>query len=165
MTKPMFENSEFKAYVKGNIPLGQLAQTEDIAAAATHIWPQMRLPLWLLVTALLLMVAGARNRSFYAETNLTCCYYPYKRITRSWQSERRMNLPGFDAEFVDLPHYIIKITDRIWHERQVETIHNYYSADCLIHTLGGDIKGRNSELFRTPMTHWRAFPDRRLGWG
>ena len=37
MTKPMFENSEFKAYVKGNIPLGQLAQTEDIAAAATYL--------------------------------------------------------------------------------------------------------------------------------
>jgi hypothetical protein len=26
--------------------------------------------------------------------------------------ERRMFLPGFDAEFVDFPHYIIRITGR-----------------------------------------------------
>ena len=28
---------------------------------------------------------------------------------------QRMALPGFDAEFVDFPDYIIRITDRIWH--------------------------------------------------
>ena len=75
--------------------------------------------------------------------------------------ERRMNLPGFDAEFVDLPHYIIKITDRIWHERQVETIHNYYSADCLIHTLGGDIKGP-TQIVQNTYDTLASFPDRRL---
>lgn len=37
MTKPMFENPEFSAYVNANIPLGQLAQAEDIAAAATYL--------------------------------------------------------------------------------------------------------------------------------
>ncbi|MCU0730571.1 MAG: hypothetical protein MUE84_03185, partial [Hyphomonas sp.] len=28
-------------------------------------------------------------------------------------------LPGFDPEFVDFPHYIIRITERIWHDRAV----------------------------------------------
>lgn len=37
MTKPMFENPEFSAYVNANIPLGQLAQAEDIATAATYL--------------------------------------------------------------------------------------------------------------------------------
>ena len=37
MTKPMLENPEFNAYVNANIPLGQLAQAEDIAAAASYL--------------------------------------------------------------------------------------------------------------------------------
>lgn len=37
MTKPMFENPEFNAYVNANIPLGQLAQAEDVAAAASYL--------------------------------------------------------------------------------------------------------------------------------
>lgn len=75
--------------------------------------------------------------------------------------ERRMDLPGFDDEFVDLPHYIVKITDRIWHERQVETIHDYYSADCPIHTLGGDVIGAAQVVKNTHDT-LKSFPDRRL---
>lgn len=75
--------------------------------------------------------------------------------------ERRMDLPGFDEEFVDLPHYIIKITDRIWHERQVETIHDYYSADCPIHTLGGDVNGA-AQVIQNTYDTLASFPDRRL---
>ena len=76
-------------------------------------------------------------------------------------TERRMDLPGFDEEFVDLPHYIIKITDRIWHERQVETIHDYYSADCPIHTLGGDVNGA-AQVIQNTYDTLASFPDRRL---
>ena len=76
-------------------------------------------------------------------------------------TERRMDLPGFDEEFVDLPHYIIKITDRIWHERQVETIHDYYSADCSIHTLGGDVNGA-AQVIQNTYDTLASFPDRRL---
>ncbi|MGB0699354.1 MAG: ester cyclase, partial [Parvibaculales bacterium] len=76
-------------------------------------------------------------------------------------TERRMDLPGFDEEFVDLPHYIIKITDRIWHERQVETIHDYYNADCPIHTLGGDVNGA-AQVIQNTYDTLASFPDRRL---
>ncbi|MEC7475841.1 MAG: ester cyclase [Pseudomonadota bacterium] len=75
--------------------------------------------------------------------------------------QRRMEMPGFDAEFVDFPHYIMKITDRIWHDRQVEAIYDYYTSDCSIHTLGGDIVGAAQVVSNTYDT-LKSFPDRRL---
>lgn len=74
---------------------------------------------------------------------------------------QRMALPGFDAEFVDFPDYIIRITDRIWHDRDVELCLKYYSKDCLIHTQGGDIVGAQTVVDNTYAT-LKAFPDRRL---
>jgi hypothetical protein len=58
------------------------------------------------------------------------------------QGGQRMILPGFDDEFVDFPDYIIRITDRIWHDRDVELCARYYTDDCLIHTMTGNIIGR-----------------------
>ena len=52
-------------------------------------------------------------------------------------TERRMELPGFAPEFVDFPHYIIRITERIWHDREVELCLDWYAEDCAIHTLTG----------------------------
>lgn len=74
---------------------------------------------------------------------------------------RRMELPGFDAEFVDFPHYIIRITERIWHDREVDLCLKWYSDDCVIHTLGGDIHGAQAVVDSTWAT-LAAFPDRRL---
>ncbi|MEM0984945.1 MAG: ester cyclase [Pseudomonadota bacterium] len=75
--------------------------------------------------------------------------------------ERRMDLPGFAAEFVDFPHYIIRITELIWHDRQVERIRDWYAEDCVIHTLAGDVVGAQTVVDNTWAT-LRAFPDRRL---
>ncbi len=75
--------------------------------------------------------------------------------------ERRMDLPGFDPEFVDFPHYIIRITERIWHDREVELCLKWYSEDCAIHTLGGPITGAQTVVNNTLAT-LEAFPDRRL---
>jgi len=77
------------------------------------------------------------------------------------QGERRMELPGFDDEFVDFPDYIIRITDRIWHERNVELCLKYYSADCLIHTQSGQITGAQTVVDNTYAT-MASFPDRVL---
>ena len=76
-------------------------------------------------------------------------------------TERRMDLPGFDPEFVDFPHYIIRITERIWHDRDVALCLKWYSDDCSIHTLAGDIAGAQTVVDNTWAT-LRAFPDRRL---
>ena len=75
--------------------------------------------------------------------------------------ERRMALPGFADEFVDFPHYIIRITERIWHDRKVELCLDWYSEDCAIHTLAGPITGAQTVVDNTWAT-LAAFPDRRL---
>lgn len=75
--------------------------------------------------------------------------------------ERRMDLPGFDPEFVDFPHYIIRITERIWHDREVELCLKWYSENCAIHTLVGPITGAQTVVNNTWAT-LDAFPDRRL---
>ena len=74
---------------------------------------------------------------------------------------RRMNLPGFDDEFVDFPDYIVRITDRIWHERQVELCLKYYAPDSLIHTQSGQVSGAQTVVDNTYAT-LEAFPDRVL---
>lgn len=75
--------------------------------------------------------------------------------------ERRMALPGFADEFVDFPHYIIRITERIWHDREVDLCLDWYSQDCAIHTLAGPIAGAQTVVDNTWAT-LAAFPDRRL---
>ena len=74
---------------------------------------------------------------------------------------RRMALPGFAEEFVDFPHYIIRITDRIWHDRDIDLCLEWYTPDCLIHTLGGDIVGAQTVADNTRAT-LAVFNDRRL---
>ncbi|MEO1220296.1 MAG: ester cyclase [Pseudomonadota bacterium] len=74
---------------------------------------------------------------------------------------RRMELPGFDEEFVDFPDYIVRITDRIWHERRVELCRDYYTQDCVIHTMAGDIIGADTVVANTLAT-LESFPDRHL---
>lgn len=74
---------------------------------------------------------------------------------------RRMELPGFDAEFVDFPHFIVRITEKIWHHREVELCLKYYAEDCAIHTMAGDITGAQTVVGNTWAT-LKAFPDRRL---
>jgi predicted ester cyclase len=72
-----------------------------------------------------------------------------------------MDLPGFNKEFVDFPDYIIRITDRIWHQRKVDLCLDYYSQDCMIHTLAGEVRGADTVVANTHAT-MAAFPDRRL---
>jgi len=74
---------------------------------------------------------------------------------------RRMELPGFDQEFVDFPDFIVRITDRIWHQRQVDLCREYYTDDCVIHTLAGQIVGADTVVENTHAT-LASFPDRRL---
>lgn len=75
--------------------------------------------------------------------------------------DRRMDLPGFASEFVDFPHFIIRITERIWHDREVDLCLEWYADTCAIHTLAGDILGAQPVVDNTWAT-LKAFPDRRL---
>ncbi len=68
---------------------------------------------------------------------------------------------GFDAEFVDLPDYITRITHRIWEERQIELIQQYYSDPCVVETPASVTTTPQSVIDGTHST-LKAFPDREL---
>ncbi len=70
-------------------------------------------------------------------------------------------MKGFDAEFVDLDHYIRVITDRIWEGRRIDDIERYYSDDCAVETPSSVTIGVRSVIDGTRAT-LLAFPDRRL---
>ena len=68
---------------------------------------------------------------------------------------------GFDPDFADLPDYILKITERIWEGRGVDLIRRFYSADCILRTPGGVLRGAEAVVQSTLET-LNEFPDRRL---
>ena len=70
-------------------------------------------------------------------------------------------LRGFDAEFSSLDDYIRVITARIWEGRQVDSIHRYYSADCVVITPTGTSQGVDA-VVRGTLETLHQFPDRRL---
>lgn len=70
-------------------------------------------------------------------------------------------LEGTRGPFRDLVDYILGITHEIWESRQVERIHDYYSSDTLIYTLGGLVRGAAAIVQNTRDT-LAAFPDRLL---
>ncbi|MCB9454246.1 MAG: hypothetical protein H6672_22660, partial [Anaerolineaceae bacterium] len=74
---------------------------------------------------------------------------------------RLQSMCGFDDEFTDIVDYIIKITHRIWEEKAVGLIYDYYLHNAIIHTSNGDIYGREAVIANTLQT-LAAFPDRRL---
>jgi predicted ester cyclase len=68
---------------------------------------------------------------------------------------------GFDPEFADIIDYILKITHRIWEEKAIGLLYDYYLHNVVIHTSSGDIYGREAVIAGTVQTI-AAFPDRRL---
>ncbi len=70
-------------------------------------------------------------------------------------------MQGFDAEFTDLPDYILKITERIWEGRQVGAIRRYYDEHCIVRTPMALLSGAEAMVSGTLAT-LHLFPDRRL---
>ncbi len=68
---------------------------------------------------------------------------------------------GLPDRFTSLTDYILAITHEIWESRQIDRIARYYSADCVIYTLGGIVIGADAVDKNTRDT-LRAFPDRLL---
>lgn len=73
----------------------------------------------------------------------------------------KQSMSGFDEEFTDIADYILRITDRIWKEKNIGSISRYYAPDSVIHTLGGPVHGSEAVINGTIQT-LAAFPDRRL---
>uniref|UniRef100_A0A0G4GCT2 SnoaL-like domain-containing protein n=1 Tax=Chromera velia CCMP2878 TaxID=1169474 RepID=A0A0G4GCT2_9ALVE len=86
-------------------------------------------------------------------TDICCVLNPKK--------PRCMPMPGFDETFVDIVDFILRITYWIWHEKKVDLCRDYYSTECAIHTMAGDIQGAEAVVKNTWQT-LEAFPDRTL---
>lgn len=74
---------------------------------------------------------------------------------------QRTGMNGFDAEFIDLPHYIRVITDRIWEGRRIDDIHRYYSDPCVVETPLG-VSTAVADVITGTAATLKMFPDRRL---
>lgn len=70
-------------------------------------------------------------------------------------------LSNFDDEFIDIVDYIIRITHRIWEQKNVGLCYKYYSDICPVFTLGGYSECVEQVVQNTLKTI-AAFPDRSL---
>ncbi|WND03023.1 ester cyclase [Temperatibacter marinus] len=74
---------------------------------------------------------------------------------------RRQPMKGFDDEFIDIVDYIVRITYRIWDEKQVDLCKRYYADSGNIQTLAGNVMGVDTVIKNTWAT-LEGFPDRTL---
>ncbi len=70
-------------------------------------------------------------------------------------------MKGFDPEYTSVPDYILKSTMRIWEERGVGRIREFYSEDNIVRTAMGVTRGIDAVIAATNAT-LHQFPDRRL---
>ena len=70
-------------------------------------------------------------------------------------------MKGFDPKFKDFPDYIIKITKEIWEDRNINTLHEYYTKDIPVRMPSGVSVG-NLDTIASTMATLAEFPDRNL---
>lgn len=74
---------------------------------------------------------------------------------------RNQNLDGFDPEYADIVDYIVKITHRIWEQKEVGLIYDTYIHNVPVWTTDGCSYGRDDVVEATIRT-LAAYPDVRL---
>lgn len=70
-------------------------------------------------------------------------------------------MKGFDAKFRNFPHYILGITEEIWENRGIATLHDYYAPDIVVRSPSSVVVG-NQNVIGATMSTLAEFPDRRL---
>lgn len=70
-------------------------------------------------------------------------------------------MKGFDPKFTDFPDYIIGITKEIWEDRNIATLHHYYSDDIVVRSPASVVIG-NQNVIGATMATLAEFPDRTL---
>ncbi|TLU66905.1 ester cyclase [Thalassotalea litorea] len=96
-----------------------------------------------------------------SQQNVTQLYWKNLPELLNPQGEKVQTLRGFDPEFVDIVDYIIRITHRIWEQKNVGLCIDYYGEYCPVHTLGGYSDDVETVVKNTLKTIG-AFPDRSL---
>ncbi len=76
-------------------------------------------------------------------------------------TERRHSMRGFEDTYVDIIDYIVRITHRIWEEKDIGSIYDTYSHTSKVHDDSGLQYGRDKIVADTVHTI-NAFPDIRL---
>ena len=72
-----------------------------------------------------------------------------------------MTLKGFDQRWKDFPDYILGITRQIWEDREIASLHHYYSDDIIVRSPGSVVIG-NRNVIAATMATLAEFPDRKL---
>lgn len=70
-------------------------------------------------------------------------------------------MKGFSNRFTDFPDYILGITQEIWEQRGLATLHHYYAPDIPVRSPGSIVFG-NAGVIGATMSTIAEFPDRRL---
>jgi len=70
-------------------------------------------------------------------------------------------MKGFSNQFKDLPDYIVKITQEIWEDRGLSTLHHYYAKDIPMRFPSGLARG-NAGVIDGTLATLAEFPDRQL---
>ena len=72
-----------------------------------------------------------------------------------------MSVTGFDKRWKDFPDYIIGITREIWEDRNISSLHNYYSDNIVVRSPSSVVVG-NKNVIAATMATLAEFPDRAL---
>ena len=70
-------------------------------------------------------------------------------------------MKGFDSKFNDFPDYILGITQEIWEQRGLATLHQYYAENIPVRSPGSMVMG-NQNVIAATMATLAEFPDRQL---
>lgn len=105
----------------------------------------------------------AQQNSFMPlpDSEVTQLYWKNLPELLSPSAPKSQELKGFDNEFIDIVDYIIRITHRIWEQKNVGLCNDYYAEYCPVHTLGAYADAVSSVVKGTLQTI-SAFPDRSL---
>lgn len=82
-------------------------------------------------------------------------------LDQSPAADQKMSLPGFDDEFSGVVDFIIKITHRIWEQKNAGYCYDYYSDPCPVHSLGAYSESV-ADVVQNTLAMVAAFPDRSL---
>lgn len=75
-------------------------------------------------------------------------------------ADRQISRPKPDDNAA-ITEFVLRITEDIWERKNVDLIHDCYSENCPIHTLGGEVIGAEAVVRNTIKT-LAAFPDRNM---
>lgn len=74
---------------------------------------------------------------------------------------RTQPMRGFDGEYTDIVDYIVRITDRIWHDRAIGMIYDTYDHACVVFSMYGVVRSVE-EVIASTVNSIQIAPDGRV---